>query len=566
MAFIVFAACGHPSVAEPVLPQLPAPRLLPPTPIDPKAPGAAYLTSVAMQLQPGWGQFLDDCRLRLPQSHALNRMSLGATAEITVDKTGRVVALELATSGNPDFDRAVREAIADAAPLAAPPQDLLSDDDRLHLRWLFARDRRQAGPATAEIVTVMSPLATVVERWIRSGELTRAAHRIAISDVHAPDREAVTHSLMVAALHEALGSADGAVRRAAVDAIGRTRLSELASDVRALLTVTNDAELRMTAIAAVAALGDREAAQRLLEQLPVDLPEHQRLALAETRALVALGRGADAGAAIRALLDADHPAPPAIALQALSLAPVTDLTSKLATWFRDGDPGTRAAVCAALAGYPAEAAWPWIERGLRDRDATVRATCAVAAPIVHIPATAGSRIRELSRDRDRAVRSRAIAKLVAFEPTRFVHAAEDPAADVRAAYAAALATALPSESDADLRTLIDDRDPDVRAAAWASFAAAPAAPADRAQLAARAARDSAPAVRRAAASAIDDDEVLGRLAISDDSPDVRTVALIQLAGRRGRDAIGGMLLETIASAAPGSAERVRTALAWLLAR
>ena len=34
------------------------------------ARGAAYLTAVALQLQPGWGQFLDDCRLRLAADRA----------------------------------------------------------------------------------------------------------------------------------------------------------------------------------------------------------------------------------------------------------------------------------------------------------------------------------------------------------------------------------------------------------------------------------------------------------------------------------------------------------------
>lgn len=563
---LVLVSCGHPSVPEPVKPQPSLPRLLPPAAIDPKVHGASYLTSVAVQLQPGWGQFLDDCRLRLPATHALNRMTVEATAEIMIDRAGKVVTVSLTASGNADFDRAVREAIADAAPFAVPPLDLLSDDDHLHLRWLFARDRRQAGPATAEVVTVILPLPGVVDRWVAAGELARAAHRIAMAPVQDPDRASATMRVMIAALREALASHDGAVRRAAVAAIGRAHAAELAAEVRAFLTVTNDTELRLTATAAIGVLGDRESAQPLLEQLRVDLAEHPRLALAETRALVALGHGGDAAAALRTLLDEDHAAPHSIALQALAIAPVPELVGKLARWFRQGDARTRAAVCAASAGYSPEIAWPWIERGLADRDATVRATCALAAPVLHAPSGAVARLRELARDRDRAARAQAIAKLVVLEPTHFVHAADDPASNVRTAYATALASALPSESDADLRVLIDDRDPDVRAAAWTSLASAPAAPADRAELAARAARDSAPAVRRAAVGAIDDDELLSHLATTDDSPEVRLSAAVQLAGRRGREAIGNLLLETLATAAPASADRVRTALAWLLAR
>ena len=535
-------------------------------PIDPKVHGAAYLTSVAVELQPGWGQFLDDCRLRLPASHILNRVGLSATAEISVDRAGRIIAIKLASSGNPDFDRAVHEAIADAEPWAVPPEDLLSDDDLLHVRWLFARDRRQAGPATAEIVTVHLPLGAVIDRWVDDGELARAAHRLVSAPPAEADRTAATARLMVAALREALGSVDGVVRRAAVEAIGRAHATELAAEVRALLAVTNDAELRLTATAAVAALGDREAAQSLLQQLPADLADHAALALAETRALVGLGLGTDVVLAISAQLASDHTNPHAIALQALAIAPVPELADKLAMWFERGDARTRAAVCAAFVGYPPETAWPWIDRGLRDPDATVRATCALAAPSTRVPSLAGARLRALARDRDRRVRANAVAKLVTLDPLHFVHAAEDPATEVRVAYATALATASPTESEADLRTLIDDRDPDVRAAAWTAFGAAAVAPNDRGSLVARAARDSASAVRLAAVISIDDDEILSRLATTDDAADVRSAALVRLAGRRGREAIGALLLENLANAAPGGAERVRTALAWLLAR
>ncbi len=41
--------------------------------------------------------------------------------------------------GQCGLDRAVRDAIADATPLVAPPQELLSDDDRLHVRCCRAR-------------------------------------------------------------------------------------------------------------------------------------------------------------------------------------------------------------------------------------------------------------------------------------------------------------------------------------------------------------------------------------------------------------------------------------------
>ena len=79
-------------------------------------------------------------------------------------------------------------------------------------------------------------------------------------------------------------------------------------------------------------------------------------------------------------------------------------------------------------------------------------------------------------------------------------------------------------------------------------------------------RDAAPQVRLAALGALDNDDALARLATTDDSPDVRTAATVQLAGRRGRAASEQRLLQRLAAAPPASAERVRVALAWLLAR
>jgi hypothetical protein len=91
-------------------------------------------------------------------------------------------------------------------------------------------------------------------------------------------------------------------------------------------------------------------------------------------------------------------------------------------------------------------------------------------------------------------------------------------------------------------------------------------PADRAALAARAVRDAAPQVRRAALPALDDEQALARIAAADASPEVRSAATVALAGRRGRAASEADLLDRLAGAPAGSPDRICTALAWLLAR
>src|SRR6185503_5078178 len=161
------------------------------------------------------------------------------------------------------------------------------------------------------------------------------------------------------------------------------------------------------------------------------------------------------------------------------------------------------------------------------------------------------RLRELARDRDRSVRARAVAALAALDPAHPVRVLDDPAPEVRAAFA-------PVASEADLRVLIGDRAPEVRAAAVTALG-------DRAtDEVLRAAGDPASAVRRAAIALLGDADVLDRLA-RDDSPEVATAALVRLTELRGRAALTSQLLDRIAAAPPGSPERARIALAWLLA-
>jgi hypothetical protein len=132
----------------------PPPKLGAPPPSDPRAFGHAYLEQVYDGIVEPWTQFLEDCRRRLPPSHPLNDPTLAATAELTIDPSGALVALAIDGSGKDDFDAAVGGVVRDRAPYPRPLPGLLSDDGRLHLRWRFARDVRQAGVAGAEVVVV----------------------------------------------------------------------------------------------------------------------------------------------------------------------------------------------------------------------------------------------------------------------------------------------------------------------------------------------------------------------------------------------------------------------------
>jgi len=489
--------------------------------------------------------------LRLPASDPLNARTLHATIELVLDRKGRLVSSRQTSSGNASFDRAAGQVIADAQPLVAPPPDLASDDDLVHVRWLFARDRRQAGAGTAQVIDVRLELLGVVKRRVQAGDLVRAARRVLDAPPNDPDRAAASQLVMVGALREALGSADAAVRRAAVEAIGRAKVTALAADVRPLLASTEDTEMRIVALDAIGELGDGEAASLILGRLATVVLEQDRLALAETRALAKLGHAADAATLLRTILEGDGMTPHPIAVRALAVVPVPALAPRLSRWLAAGDARIRSAVCEALSAGPP--AWAAILRGLGDRDAGVRARCAEAVLGQVIGAKARPdvdvqrRLDELVGDRDAAVRARAIAASAALG--RAIKPAADPSPEVRATLASITGDA----------SFAKDAAAEVRAAQVTA-----AISRGTSDVAVAAVTDAAWQVRRAAIAGLPDDKLLGKLA-GDDSAEVASAALVRIARLRGRAAMTDRLLVRVAGASPGSGERVRAALAWLLA-
>jgi hypothetical protein len=100
----------------------------------------------------------------------------------------------------------------------------------------------------------------------------------------------------------------------------------------------------------------------------------------------------------------------------------------------------------------------------------------------------------------------------------------------------------------------------VRAAAWRALPPGAVAADD----AVRAAADASPQVRLAVVAVLADEPALGRLA-GDDAPELRGAALARLVAIRGRAASEPELLDHLAGSPKASGERVRIALAWLLA-
>lgn len=556
---LVIAGCGGaPRAAAPVNPAMM--ELPPVAPGDPAAEGAPYLALVAHRLAPEWLHFLDDCRLRLPAEHPLNSISLEATATVVIDRAGAIASITVAASGSADFDAAVREVLAAASPLPAPPSWLVSDDDNLHLSWRFARDARQAGAAGARVLWLEEPAPQVVERRLAAGDLEGAARRVSRLGDAEPELKEIARRVLLWAVAAGLRSGDTQAQRAAVQAVQRAALRQLAPELVALAKA-EDPALRGEVAAALAQLGEPSTGPVLLELLAgARQPE---LAATLARALQAMGLAVAAEAAVHRLLAAEAPAQLA-GLAALAELPISPaLAAQVTKAATARDPLVRGALCRAVAHAKVAPSvrWEIIGKGMGDRDGSARAAC--TATLAHgngrpLPWMRAALVR-LMADRDQRVRAAAIAAILRWEPTKLDDRRKALAAEVDAQVRAAAVPALARRGDLELlRALLGDIDPLVRRAAVRALL-----PLDEAKVRELAARDADARVRLVALEGAGELGAVLRLLAEDESAEVRTEVEILRVARRGETVQNGLLRMAGVGVAP--AERVRIALAWLLA-
>jgi HEAT repeat protein len=552
------AGCG--SKAPPPAP-VSAAMLEPPPPAagDPSAEGAPYLAMVAGRLAPEWRHFLDDCRLRLSSEHPLNSLQLEARATLVFDRTGKLVSRQLAGSGNADFDTAVNEVLAAISPLPPPPAWLLSDDDQLRLSWLFARDARQASAAHAQVSWLEEPAPQVVERRLAAGDIAGAARRLSRLTDEDPVLREQARKVFLAAVEEALAGS-GQVQRAAVEAVRRAQLKQLASKLMPLAR-DPDPALRAQAATALAAVGDSAAAPLLLEQLAAT--RDRQLAATLVRALVTMGPAGSPDAVVIKLADGDREAQ-LTALAALAEMTVSPaLAQRVSKWAISRDPAVRGALCAAVARAKilASLRWEILGKGLDDRDGSTRAACTAAlVPLQQKPQPwMRMALSQLVDDRDQRVRAAAVAASMRWAPTRLDGQLPRLVADLDPAVRASAVAALARRGDvAALRGLLADGDAGVRRTAALALALVDGPAVRDAAL-----RDPDAKVRMVALEVRGDQSLALKLLANDESPEVRTEVEVINVANHGETLQSGMVRLSGADAA--TLDRVRIAMAWLLA-
>jgi TonB family protein len=514
----------------------PGPPLDDPLPGDPEALGAAYLAKIGPRLQDRWSSFLENCRTRLPPSHAFNDTSMLATVEMIVAGDGAVKRAAIAmSSGNAEYDDVALEIVRDAGVLPAPPASVLSDDGAAHLTWTFARDRRQAGAGTAKLERVEWPLDRSVPALLEAGRLAEAARRIERSG-EGPEAVVLADRVAEAAIVAALAGDDVAGQRVAIKASSAVKLSAAAPMLRKLAANAVDLELRRAAIAALGAIGDADSVDTLVDIVRTTSDDEQRSVAAG--ALRALGAGARAWEVIEPGLGGDE-AEQWASLVALAQAPATDAVPRLAEILAGrGKRGVRAACAQALAtaaadGYRSKAAFWETVKLLADKDDRARAGATLAAALLG----GASFVKEMHRLRNESTIAvlAALAEGLAAVPgddafQRLVGLAghEDP--DVRRAVARALRQRREPEASTLLASWTGDPDMTVRLFAIASV-------------------DDAAALR----------DLLG-----DDEAEVRAAALWRLASISGREAALADAAHALSEAST-LADRAVIAGGWLSA-
>ncbi len=471
----------------------------------------------------------------------------------------------------------------DAIPLPRPPTRWLSDDDRLHLEWRFARDDRQAGPATARIHQVLWPLERALPALLGRKRIGDAARRVAAEAERAGDDPGGrTEGALVAGFREvcaavvtqALASDEGARQAAGVAAAVAAGMTAAAPALRRLATGSTDPSVRRAALIGLGRLRDRAAVPLLRQVALIELGQGSENSGAAAAALFAMGQDADVRATTAARLRTSSELGRWNALAVMTQIPVHEAVPDLVKLLhRNGrapraERITAAAALGAVAadgGESAPAAVAALTECLGAAEAAQRTSCATALGAAG-PA-AGVAYRKLTwllRDRDESVRAAATRAAARLDADRFSRSVADLPRErsdlVLAAQAEGLAGVPGKRALGRLARLLTSDSPAVRLAAASSLVGRGEPKA--LEMLGRLQKHRDPAVRAVAVRGETRSEAL-RAALHDDAAEVRTAALAALVEREGpwrslRDAA-----EMIAGAEADGVERVRLAGAWM---
>lgn len=402
---------------------LPAPSKLAPGTQD-----AAYLEQVAEVIQPAWSSFLEDCRVRLPASHALNASTLHTQLVFVLSSEGVVIEVRPGKgSGNAEFDQVALEISSDLAQLPKPPMARLSDDDRVYLVWSFARDKRQAGPASASWKHVELPLAQALPKLLAGQQFATATQRVMDSNGTPADTAGLLATIASAVVGHGLTRPEPELQAIALHTVGSAKLAQYLPQTRLALRST-EPSVSIAAIGALAAIGDDSDSELLSSFAHGASGVGAEASTAAAKAVLTLGKGKAVTTRAIADLATNNNEARRSALAVLSVLPASDSVKPLSGIVLGKSKASRAERTAAAVALGRQAAQSpkavkALLAGTSDGDASIRVACTSAlADAAHQglrSRIAYWRALELLKDKDERVRAAAILAAAALDATRF---------------------------------------------------------------------------------------------------------------------------------------------------
>jgi HEAT repeat protein len=141
----------------------------------------AYLRQVHERVHARWADnFLRLASATLPASDPVNDPGRTAIVDLVLTADGQIISVDLTKGGGfAGFDDAAREVIRDSVPFPAAAVDIRSDDDRVHLRWTFARDERRCAGVT--LIRAEAPLDGAIPKLVHAGREAEALRRFRVA-------------------------------------------------------------------------------------------------------------------------------------------------------------------------------------------------------------------------------------------------------------------------------------------------------------------------------------------------------------------------------------------------
>jgi hypothetical protein len=184
------AAVAAPAAAAP----LPSDKVAEP-PIVGGPNDLEYLRKIHAHVHKRWADnFLALIGQNLALDNPLNDAARVAEVDVVISGTGKLVSATITKgSGFPGFDDAVPEVLKDSVPFPVPPVSSRSDDDNLHLHWVFARDERRC--AGVVVLHVDDPLEIAIPKLMKAGRRDEIVARVAASRARGAHAEPSVTSL-----------------------------------------------------------------------------------------------------------------------------------------------------------------------------------------------------------------------------------------------------------------------------------------------------------------------------------------------------------------------------------